>query len=272
MKRRHFIKAAGAMSLLTLATLVATSLTSSVEAPTNSSAEPVEALAKKEIYEWRIYTLNGEGALLDDFLAKSLLPAYQRKKIKTGAFKPLTTKDGEEEKRHILFIYPDIQTYLKVKQTIWEDKAFLESAKQYFDLSAPKPEYFAFESYLSEAFDFIPVHRKPDAARGIFEIRIYHSPNEEASKRKVKMFNVDEIKIFDAVGVNSVFYGDIIAGPNLPAIMYMTWYKDEPTRTVAWDKFRDHPDWKRISKLPEYANTATRNQSILLKPMDYSEL
>ncbi|MDR2472578.1 MAG: hypothetical protein LBD53_03300, partial [Tannerella sp.] len=216
MKRRHFIKAAGAMSLLTLATLVATSLTSSVEAPveapTNPTAEPVEAFAKKEIYEWRIYTLNGEGVLLDDFLAKSLLPAYQRKKIKTGAFKPLTIKDGEEEKRHILLIYPDIQTYLKVKQAIWEDKTFLESAKQYFDTSAPKPEYFAFESYLSEAFDFIPIHRKPDAARGLFEIRIYHSPNEEASKRKVKMFNVDEIKIFDAVGVNSVFYGDIIAG------------------------------------------------------------
>jgi len=262
MQRRNFIKTAGALSLIPAAEW----------ATAASPKEAAATAAKKEIYEWRIYTLNGEGAALDEFMKDALLPAFRRKKIKTGIFSALNLKEGEKEQRHVLFIYPDIQTYLKVKQSIWNDGEFLSAAKNYFDISAPAPVYFAFETYLSEAFDHIPVHRKPDPARGMLEIRIYHSPNEEANKRKVKMFNVDEIKIFDETGINSVLYGDILAGPNMPAIMYLTWYKDEPTRNAAWDKFREHPDWKRISKLPEYAYTAIRNQSIFLKPLDFSEI
>jgi hypothetical protein len=132
--------------------------------------------------------------------------------------------------------------------------------------------YTGFESYLSEAFNKIPVHRKPDPSRTLFEIRIYQSPNEEANQRKVKMFNVDEIDIFDKVAINSVLYGEILTGPRQPALLYLTWYKDEATRGDAWKKFGDHPDWKRIRGMTEYANTATNNQSILLSPMPYSQL
>ena len=50
------------------------------------------------------------------------------------------------------------------------------------------------------------------------------------------MFNKDEIDVFDKVGINSVCYGEVLAGPIMPAVMYLTWYKDEPTRNAAWDK------------------------------------
>ncbi|MDR1722374.1 MAG: NIPSNAP family protein [Tannerella sp.] len=263
MERRNFIKAAGALSVIP-----ATSMASKLGGLETNGVKDVH----KEIYEWRIYTLESDGAALDTFLKDVLLPAYNRKKVKTGAFKPYNTKEGEKGQRHVLFIYPDIATYLKVKKTIWDDKTFVEQAQAFYDETAPKPVYFDFVSYLSEAFDKIPVHRKPDPTRGLLEIRIYHSPNEEANKRKMAMFNIDEISIFDQTGINSVLYGYNIAGPNLPSIMYLTWYKDEPTRTVAWDKFREHPDWQRISKLPQYANTATRNQSILLSPLPFSQV
>jgi hypothetical protein len=58
----------------------------------------------------------------------------------------------------------------------------------------------------------------------------------------------------------------------MPALLYLTWYKDEETRNEAWKKFVSHPEWKRMSALPEYAHTATNNQSIFLSPTPYSQL
>ncbi len=226
----------------------------------------------KEIYEWRVYTLTGDGTELDNYYRDVLIPAYNRKGITVGAFKLYTPE--EQEVRHFAFIYPDICTYRKVSVELWEDEVFRSAAQGFFEATAPKDQnlYTNFETYLSEAFTKIPVYRKPDSSRTLFEIRIYWSPNEEANKRKVKMFNVGEIDVFDACGINSVFYGDILAGPRMPALMYLTWYKDEPTRTEAWRKFGSHPDWRQLSRDPEYANTATSNKGILLTPLPYSQL
>jgi hypothetical protein len=226
----------------------------------------------KEIYEWRIYTLTGDGYLLDTFLKDTLIPAYNRKQIKTGAFRLYRPKEGEKQQRHVLFIYPDIGTYLTVKKTIPEDLVFRRESEGFYRTTATNPVYSNFETFLSEAFDKIPVHRIPDPSRTMFEIRIYHSPNEEANQRKVKMFNKEEIDLFDKVGIHSVFYGEILAGPRMPALLYLTWYNDEAARSEAWKAFGSHPEWKRMSVLPEYANTATNNQSIFLAPTAYSQL
>jgi len=259
MERRNFIKTAGA-----LAVTPALSVTPAFGNRLSTSADG------SEIYEWRTYTLTGDGAELDKFFKDVLIPAYNRKGVVVGAFKPL--KQEEKETRHILFIYPDIDTCYKLKDGIWDDTAFMKDAQGFFEATAPKPLYSNYETYLSEAFSKIPKHHKPDSNRTLFEIRIYWSPNEEANKRKVKMFNVDEIDIFLKTGINPVMFGDIIIGPRMPALMYLTWYKDEETRSEAWNQFMRHPDWQRISKLPEYANTATSIISIYLTPLPYSQI
>ena len=197
----------------------------------------------KQLYEWRIYTLEEGADGLDNFFRDILIPAYNRKSIKAGAFTPY--KKEEKERRLLLFIYPDIMTYHQVKQAIWDEAASDVYKRQLL---------------------------MPDKNRTMFELRTYHSPNEEANRRKVAMFNKDEIDVFDKVGINSVCYGEVLAGPIMPAVMYLTWYKDEPTRNAAWDKFRSHPDWLRIKNLPEYAYTATRNTSLFLSPLPYSQI
>lgn len=257
MQRRNFVKAATALAALPAVDIIAAPFKDDVK-------------SKKEIYEWRIYTLTDSGSDFDTFLEKTLIPAYTRQGIQVGAFSLF--KKEEVEKRHILFIYPDMPTYFKVKHLIWTDKTFRFAAQSFYDASAVKPAYTSFETYLSEAFDKIPVHRTPDKSRTLFEIRIYQSPNEEANQRKVKMFNAGEIDIFDKVGINSVAYGEILAGPRNPALMYLTWYKDEPTRTAVWKAFVDSDEWKHISQLPEYAHTATNNTSTFLSPLPYSQL
>ncbi|MDR1780529.1 MAG: NIPSNAP family protein [Tannerella sp.] len=259
MQRRNFIKAAGALAV--------TPAFATTPVISNLSAKQA---GEKEIYEVRLYTLEGSGDELDNYFKNTLIPAYNRLGVKAGAFKPYKPEDGEA--RYLLFVYPNIAEYLKVKKALWEDKTFTTAAQPFFDTTATKPAYVKFETILSEAFDRIPTHKTPGQTRTLFEFRVYQSPNEEANRRKIKMFNVDEIPIFDQVGINSVLYGDILAGPKQPSIMYLTWYNDEPTRNEAWKKFVDHPDWKRISKLPEYANTATNNKSTLLTPLAYSQL
>ena len=224
---------------------------------------------KKQIYEWRIYTLTGAGDALDAFFEETLIPAYNRYDISVGAFS--LYQDAEQEQRYLLFVYPDLQTYNEVRQMVWNDKDFLEAARPYFDATAPNPVYSEYETYLCEAFDKIPEMRIPDKSRSLFEYRCYHSPNEEANLRKISMFNAEEIDLFDTVGIHSVCYGEILAGKHMPALIYLTWHKDEATRNSAWDAFMNHPDWERMKNDPKYKHTATNNQVQLLSPMPYSQ-
>jgi len=225
--------------------------------------------AKKQIYEWRIYTLNGDGAALDAFFKDVLIPAYNRCNVTVGAFSLF--KQEEKEKRYLLFVYNCFQSYNMARQAVWKDEAFQKAAAPFFEASAPNPVYSEYETYLCEAFDKIPQMRKPDKNRTLFEYRNYHSPNEDANKRKIKMFNVDEIDLFDKVGINSVCYGEVFAGTRMPTLIYLTWYKDEETRNAAWSAFGGHPDWAQMRNKPEYKHTATNNQFILLSPMPYSQ-
>lgn len=223
----------------------------------------------KEIYEWRIYTLNENGAEpLDNFFKETLIPAYNRQDVTVGAFKLYRETDSI---RYLLLVYPDIASYLKVKHEIWNDEVFKKAAQSFYDLTAPNPVYSEFETLLCEAFDKIPKMRKPDKERTLFELRHYKSPNEEANQRKIKMFNTDEIAIFDKTGINSVCYGEVLAGIRMPSVIYLTWYKNEPTRNAVWREFVKHPDWLRVRDMKEYACTATDNKNRLLSPLLYSQ-
>lgn len=257
MQRRHFMKLAGLFAAVPSLHTFAAALSPS-------------AVKNKQIYEWRVYTLTGEAKPLDTFFSNVLIPAYNRQQIQVGAFIP--QKEGDKGKQYYLFVYPDIATYYKVKQDIWKDETFRKEAQPFYDATAPSPAYSNFEAYLCESFDGIPQLRMPDKNRTMFELRIYHSPNEEANSRKVEMFNKDELAVFDKAGINPVCYGNILAGPRMPALMYLTWYKDLAAHDAAWDTFRNHPDWKRIKSLPEYAYTATDNTSVYLSPLPYSQI
>ena len=233
------------------------------------ASEKATDTEKKQIYEWRIYTLKGDGASLDNFFKETLIPAYNRQNISVGAFS--LYKIQERDQRYLLFVYPDIETYYKVKQAIRNDQVFLKAAAPFYEKTAPAPVYSDYVTYLCEAFDKMPVMRIPEKSSTLFEYRLYQSPNDDANMRKVKMFNVEEIDLFDKVGVNSVCYGEVLAGANMPALIYLTHYKDESTRSETWDRFRAHPDWHGMKDKPEYKNTATNNQSKLLSPTSYSQ-
>ncbi|MDR0750545.1 MAG: NIPSNAP family protein [Tannerellaceae bacterium] len=257
MKRRHFMKAAGLLATVPMVEGIA--------------SVPPRTAGGKEIYDWRIYTLTTpEGNELDSFYKDTLIPAYNRQGINVGAFKLYEEKDAAQ--RFYFFIYPDIATFHKVKHAIWDDDAFRKAAQPFYDKAAVSPVYKEFESYLCEAFDKIPRLKMPDKDRTLFHLRHYRSPNEEANQRKVKMFNEAEMAIFDKVGIHPVCYGEVLSGPHLPSLMYLTWYKDKESHDASWKAFGSHPDWHAIKDLPAYAHTATDNTNRILLPLAYSQI
>lgn len=75
MQRRHFMKLTGLLA--TLPAIKGIAATSEKNAPSG-----------KQLYEWRIYTLEEGADGLDNFFRDILIPAYNRKNIKAGAFVP----------------------------------------------------------------------------------------------------------------------------------------------------------------------------------------
>ena len=86
------------------------------------------------------------------------------------------------------------------------------------------------------------------------------------------MFNKEEFSIFDATGLNSVFFGEHISGPLMPALTYMLAFESMEERNINWEKFSKNSEWKRVSILKEYSNTVSDIKRVFLKPLEYSQL
>jgi hypothetical protein len=259
MQRRNFLK-----STATLA--AAATITGNAVA---SSAKPE---SKKEFYEFRIYQLSGGETknTLKSYFTDALMPLFGKLGIVMGAFEEYDHEDPP--KIYTIFIYPSPEVYFKLQDELETNADYLAAAKSYFELPAAKPVFERYETMLSEAFDSIPVHRKPDSGRGLFELRTYESYNEDAARRKRAMFNDEELPLFDQVGLHAVFFGKMLAGKNMPALMYMLWFKDLEERDANWKKFSDSEAWKNMSAKPIYADTVSKVHKKFLVPTDYSQI
>lgn len=258
MQRRNFLKGTAAMAAVTA--------TGGVMASGNL---PV---SDKEFYEFRIYQLTGGGAkgILKAYLTEALLPLFSKLGIKLGAFEELDKE--EPPKVYILFVYPSTDVYFKLQKELTTNSEYLAAAKTYFELPAAKPVFERYETFLTEAFDAIPKHRTPDKSRGLFELRTYESYNEDAARRKIAMFNDEELPLFDKVKLHPVFFSKILAGKFMPALMYMLWFKDMDEREANWKDFVDSPEWKAMSAKPIYADTVSKVRRKFLTPTDYSQI
>ncbi len=258
MERRNFLKSTAAMAAVTA--------TGSVMASNNL---PVE---DKEFYEFRIYQLTGGGAkgTLKSYLTEALLPLFNKYGIKLGAFEEFDKEDPP--KVYTLFVYPSSQVYFQLQKELTTNNDYLSAAKSYFELPAAKPVFERYETFLMEAFDGLPKLKFPEKNRGLFELRTYESYNEGAARRKIAMFNDEELPLFEKVKLHPVFFSKILAGKFMPALMYMLWFKDMDEREANWKVFVDSPEWKAMSTKPIYADTVSKVRRKFLTPTDYSQI
>ena len=234
---------------------------------------PLVSFGQKEYYELRTYSIsfNGSEKALHFYLEEALLPALNRHGVKNvGVFEAL----GNSMPKQIILIIPyeNIATYGEIINLLTTDNKYLEMRKAYDAVSHDKKVYTRFSSSFYIAFDGLPKIIKPKEGSKLFELRTYEGYSEDAVRRKVKMFNKEELAIFDTTGLHSVFFGEQVSGPLMPALTYMLSFNSMEERDANWTKFSKNPDWKRISGLPEYAFSVSDIKRIFLKPLSYSQL
>jgi len=223
-----------------------------------------------QIQEWRVYNfqMGGSAARLDKLMTDILLPLYRNMGIEAGCFSE--NNQNSPVVYYYLFVYPSFDAYLKANDILLQNSAFVAAMKE--DASATRQMFFRYDSYLCRPFE---AWKKvtPMAGKTIFEWRKYESANIEAGTRKVQMFNQGEIDVFLECGINPLCFGQIIAGKDMPGLIYVTQYNDMADRDASWAKFSAHPEWQRMRNAPEWANTTLPNNRIVfLTPLAYSPI
>jgi hypothetical protein len=229
--------------------------------------------SQKEIYELRTYELNfGKSAdILYNYIEKALIPALNKKEIyNIGVFEEIG--DAMPKKLYLFIPYKNINEYYQAVEGLKRDQDYEKASNSYMKTTPKDFPFLRYETSLFMAFDGLPKMIKPAEESSVFELRTYEGYNEDALNRKIKMFNESEFKIFEDVGLHSVFFGEKIAGPQMPCLTYMVAFRDMEERNANWEKFGPHPEWQRIVGMPEYENTVSNIYRVFLKPMSFSKL
>jgi hypothetical protein len=237
-----------------------------------SSMGPQQAL--REYYELRVYELRNRGkrSVMDGYWKDAIIPALNALGIRNvGVF----TEMGQPEppKLYVLLPYASLEQWTQVRQQLDQQPAYQRNSTTYFEQATPdSPNYLRYKSSLMLSFEGMPQMKVPNQGENLFELRTYESFDEDAARRKIVMFNEDELPIFDATGLKSVFFGETLIGGQLPQLTYLLAFTNMDERDQNWKAFIDHPDWKRVSQLPEYADTVSRIDRTFLVPTDYSQV
>jgi len=240
MNRRHYIALSG---------------TAGLAAATTSTTSAAEPTTEQDVYELRQYVIEKEEQRkgLDVFFKEAAIPAVNRLGIKpVGVFYP-----GEGlSPVYVLLRHPSMASVATLGRRLAEDPDFLSKGADYLDATAAAPAFKRVESSIMVAFAGMPHIERPVQNPGrVFQLRTYESPSEKTALNKIEMFNdAGEIRIFREVGLNPVFFGQTVAGAKMPNLTYMLGFKSKEDQDAAWKKFLAHPDWKRLSQMPEYAD------------------
>jgi NIPSNAP len=254
--------------------VIATLILSSFSART-FAGKPV----KQHYYELRIYRLKDpmKGAVIDKYLKDAFIPAMHKAGIATvGVFKPVEADTAFGKIVYVLIPYKTIEQYLEAVTALEKDPVHLQEGKDFLDAPYNDAPFTRYESVFMKAFSSMPQLRVPSFTtprqERIYELRSYGSWTEAKAQKKIHMFNEGgETAIFEKIGANAVFYGQVLLGSLKPRLMYMTTYADMKSHDEHWKAFGSHPDWKSLSANPEYANTVIKANAYLLHPTDYSD-
>jgi hypothetical protein len=235
-------------------------------------ALPLTGTAQDQVYELRTYELEffRSADILHNYFKDALMPALNRQGIaNVGVFEE--TGDALPKKIYLLVPYENLNAIPASHRTLENDNTYLKDAEKYIQASEEQIPFMGYSSNLILSTEGFPeLVKRPDAT--LYELRIYESRHEDALRRKVKMFNDSEFTIFEEVGLPIVFFGSNIAGDKLPCLTYLLAFKDKAAYETAWSKFGPHPEWQRITKLSEYANSMNDITRIFLRPLAYSQL
>ena len=215
--------------------------------------------------------------VLDDFLEHALLPAWHRNGIgMIGAFKPLTNDTAVQKTLYVITPFRDAAQAESMEEALNSDEQFQEKGKAYVQAPWDQPPYDRMEKTWVKAFRFAPQMNRPrltgPKAEHIYEFRSYEGPTESLYRSKVHMFNEGgEIPLFERLGFNAIFYGEVLLGARQPNLVYMTSFNNREEREAHWKAFFDAPEWKALVAKPEYQHNVSKADIVLMRAAPYSD-
>jgi hypothetical protein len=230
-------------------------------------------------YEIRVYRLAdvADETRMDAYLQKALVPALHRNGIKSvGVFKPIKEDTVYNKRMYVLIPYKSLNEFEKTNAALQKDAQYLADGNDYINATHTDPPYTRIETTLLKAFKFMPEPALPKLngpkQDRVFELRSYEGATDKLYQSKVHMFNEGgEIKLFNRLNFNAVFYGEVLSGSSMPNLMYMTSFENKADRDEHWKSFGAAPEWKAMVVLPQYQNTVSKNTQFLLNPTSYSD-
>lgn len=234
---------------------------------------------KQQFYLIKIYSLDNDQQVrtTDDYLVKAYLPTLKKMKIgPVGVFKPRPKDTAELKQIYVLVPFSSLEQFETLETKLAGDKAFMKSGETYINAPYDNPPYNRVESILLKAFEGMPILKTPDLDTPrkdrVYELRSYESATEAYNRNKVDMFNKGgEIQLFDRLVFNPVFYGEVLAGPKMPNLMYMTTFTDQKSRDAHWEAFFSSPEWAKLKADPKYRNNVSHSDILFLYPTEYSD-
>ena len=265
--------------------------TLAASAATAVSATGLRAAAAndaREYYELRSYRLKpgSSSALLDGYLENALLPALDRRGIKhVGAFTEIevnktavTSSPKADSPVWVLIPYSSLDAFASVSADINADPAVAKAGADYLDVPKASPAFERIDVWLLRAFKSMPKLELPEFSKNktptrVFEMRDYESHSEAKALNKMAMFDDGETDIMRNLGMSPVFFGQALAGPNLPHLRYFTSGPDLATHLGNWKKFGPDPRWVKMKQERKYKdNTSRTAPARFLAPRPYSQI
>lgn len=234
---------------------------------------------EREFYQLKIYSFDNTEQIktTDSYLKDAFLPALKEIGISTvGVFKEHTEHDSIIGKTYVLIPMNSLDDFLSMESKLATNELHHSKGNGYLEAAHDNPPYKRIESILMKAFIDMPKMATPklEGPRNerIYELRSYESATEQLYVNKVDMFNAGgEVPLFDDLGFNAVFYGEVLSGANMPNLMYMTAHENEEAQTANWKSFVDSPVWNKLKVRPEYQNNVSKNTKYMLYPTEYSD-
>ena len=219
-------------------------------------------------------TQDGMPQRTNDFLSKVYVPALKRAgAAQTGAF---TNVFGEGNPSTLLVSeYVDAGAWENAARRLADDKEFGKAAESFY---AGPLQYVRKEITLLRGFPSMPRMEVPkpggESRTHVFELRTYESNNQRTLARKVRMFDEGEIALFRKVGMKPVFFGEALAGSNLPQLTYLLAYDDMAARDKAWSTFVSSPEWDKMKSQPGLSDgeIVSNISNSILRPLPFSSI
>ena len=274
-------------------TFITTSLAATATLAASARAAGKSAAGDREYYELRCYGLkadirlkaNAARAPLDAYLEKAFLPALARRGIKNvGVFTEIkvdkqaaTSTPIPDSPVWVLIPHANLESFVSVSADLNTDPVVQQAGAAYLQVEKASPAFERIDSWFLRAFAGMPRMGVPEFSKQrvptrVFEMRDYESHSELKALNKMAMFDAGEIEVMKDLGMSPVFYGQALAGPNLPHLRYITSGPDLATHLGNWKKFGTHPIWNKLKNDPQYANNTSKNTARFVVPTAYSQL